>query len=268
LRKRTIALAIPILVLGVWWVVSATGAISPLFVPSPREVVIAARDIGPQLGEHCIATLLRLCSGMAIGIVLGYTIGLTMSLFPIIRAALRPIVDSGRPAPMTATLPFFLLWFGFAWYGQVAFIALGVTLIIASAVLDAASAIPPHLIRVAQTLQASRWELSRTVLIPGLLPQLVPTLRICLGIAGSFTIVSELMGAESGLGTLLEVSRRTLRTEALVLVAFVLAFLVLSLDWLLRLYLAHQLRWMPTSSEAIDASSGAKKSQIQEYEHG
>lgn len=231
---------------------TARGWISPLYLPSPKEVWSAAGDIGPDLQRHVLATLIRLVLGFGLGFVCGYVIGLLMVLSRLARVLLKPMVDSGRPAPAAATLPFFLLWFGFAFYGQVLFIAIGVALIIASGVFDSARAVSPDLIRVAQSFRATKMQLARTVIMPGLLPQLVPTLRVALGVAGSLTVISEVMGADNGLGVLMELSRRTLKTESLVLFSLLLGCLVLGCDALLRAYLHYRLRWMPAASDALD----------------
>jgi ABC-type nitrate/sulfonate/bicarbonate transport system permease component len=252
LIRRSVGLILPAAGFVAWWLVTNFRLIPRLFLPSPAEVILAARDIGPALWSHAAATLLRLVVGFGLGFLVGYILGILMVLYRPARRTLGPAVDSARPAPSVATLPFFLLWFGFALYGQVLFIAVGVTLIVASAVVDAARAVPPHLIRAAQTFQATRWQLARTVLMPGLLPQLVPTLRICLGIGGSLTIASEFMGADYGIGVLLDLSRRTLRTEGLVLFTFVLGVLVTACDLILRAVLAYHLRWLPVATEVLD----------------
>jgi len=244
-------LVVPSFLLVLWWTITSLRLISPLYLPSPLEVIQAARDVGPELGVHALATFVRLAIGFGSGVAMGYGLGLLMVLYGPIAFILGPVVDGGRPTPISATMPFFLLWFGFALYGQVLFIALGVMLIMSGAVLDASKAVSPHLIRVAQSFRASRWQLLRTVIMPGMLPQLVPTIRVCLGIAGSLTAVSEFMGADSGLGTLMELARRTLRTESLVLVSLVLAMLVLSCDFILRQYLSRRLTWMSSSTEAL-----------------
>ena len=244
-------LVVPLAGLLIWWLVTRFHFIAPLFLPSPGEVAQAWHDASPTLAGHAVATLLRLMVGFTVGFLVGYGLGLAMILFKPVRLMLAPAIDSGRPAPTVATLPFFLLWFGFALYGQVCFVALGVALIVASAVVDAGRAVSPHLIRTAQTFQATPWQLARTVIMPGLLPQLAPTLRICLGIAGSLTVASEFMGADRGLGVLMELSRRTLRTENLLLFTFVLGALVMACDVVLRVCLAYHLRWMPSASEAL-----------------
>lgn len=235
-----------------WWLITSLHLIPLIFLPTPKEVVEALHDAEPTLAGNAFATLLRLIAGFGSGLFLGYAVGLLMILFRPVRIAIGPVVDNGRAAPSVATLPFFLLWFGFALYGQVLFIALGVAVIVGSAVVDAGRAISPHLIHAAQTFRATRWQLARTVIIPGLLPQLAPTLRISLGVAGSLTVASEFMGADNGIGVLLDLSRRTLRTENLVLFTFVLSLLVMACDIVLRAFIAYYLRWMPKSTEALD----------------
>ena len=55
------------------------------------------------------------------------------------------------------------------------------------------------LIETAQTLGADRLKLIRSVIIPGILPELYRDMRILLGWAWTYLIVAEIVGAKSGI---------------------------------------------------------------------
>lgn len=84
------------------------GVIKPLFFPSPIMVVTSIFRISPKLiAIHILLTAARMLSGWITGVGLGIGIGLAMSYSKTIFKLLDPIIESFRPVPVIAILPFF-----------------------------------------------------------------------------------------------------------------------------------------------------------------
>ena len=80
------------------------------------QAVIRISDIIPL---DILYTLTRLFIGFFLGAPLGVTIGLLMSYSKIIDAFLDPLVESIRPVPVIAMIPFLIMWFGIGEAGKI-----------------------------------------------------------------------------------------------------------------------------------------------------
>src|ERR1041384_2552949 len=76
--RSPLAILGPLAVLAAWGVLSSSGLVSALVLPSPLRVVLSARDIGPNLLFHAAATLGRILTGFAAGVLLGVFFGTLM----------------------------------------------------------------------------------------------------------------------------------------------------------------------------------------------
>lgn len=238
-----------------WWLVTDRGLIKPLYLPSPAEVIAAARAIGlAELLRHIGWTLLRVVGGFAGGVSLGLAAGFAMTYDARISAMLHPIVEAWRPVPAVAIIPFFVLWFGFSVWGQILLIALGCSLVITVATVEASRHVNPIFIRAALSLGASRRRLLWSVTRPAIIPELTSALRVALALSISLCIVGEYMGALYGVGYLINNAARASFTQGLVLYTVILGCLSFSLDALLRRLMSFLTRWAERSEEAIEAS--------------
>lgn len=240
-----------IALLAVWFILTECGLIKPLYFPSPTEVIAAAIGIGSHLGRHIFATLTRVIVGLSIGTFIGVTIGLLMSYNKYIFAALNNIIESWRPIPPVALIPFFILWFGFSNLGKIVLVSFGVMLIMIVNTVEAVRNIRPIYIRAAYSLGADQRKMFKSIIIPGIFPQLTSGLRIAIALSVSLVIVSEFMGAQSGLGYLINISKVTFSTQTILLGVIIVGIMSSLLDLGLRKVMNYLTRWAERAEEAI-----------------
>ena len=130
---------------------------------------------------------------------MGVTIGLMMSYSKIIDAILDPIVESIRPVPVIAMIPFLIMWFGIGEAGKIFLITLGVFAIIVVSTLEAVKNVPKIYVRAAKTLGASNNQIFRTIIIPGMIPGIIGPLRVATALSFTLVVAAEFMGAQQGL---------------------------------------------------------------------
>ena len=242
-RHWVLAVAGPTAVVALWVLLTEGGLVAPLFLPGPRQVVVAVHDIGPELPKHILATLGRTVLGFSLGVTLGISIGLFMGHFACVRASLFGVVESWRPVPPVALIPFFLLWFGFSLFGKVLLVAFGVGLVMVVGTYEAVRNVPIYYVEAAQTLGVGRWGILWSVIWPAIRPELRGPMRVSLAMSVSLVIVSEFMGAQEGLGYLINVSKVTFSTHVILLTIIVLGLLSAVLDFALRRILEVTTRW-------------------------
>jgi ABC-type nitrate/sulfonate/bicarbonate transport system permease component len=148
-----------------------------------------------------------------------------------------------RPLPPVALIPFFILWFGIGSGSQVGLVALGAFMVLTVSTLAAVAGIPPPYIRAAGLLGAARVRLYRTVIVPAITPALLAACRVAAALAFGTALAAEFIGAQSGIGFMMMVARRTLNTDTIAVGIIVIALESYGFDWLLRTTFEYLTRW-------------------------
>jgi ABC-type nitrate/sulfonate/bicarbonate transport system permease component len=223
-----------LVVLGLWALVSLSGVVNSLLLPSPWRVILAARDIGPRLFAHFFATAARIVAGLTLGTALGVSLGVGMQFSKRVFVVLDGIVETTRPVPPVAVVPFFILVFGFAEVGKLLLVTLGTSLVLTVATVEAIERVPTTIMRWGLVSGLSRAGLFRNVILRAAMPELRSGLRIALATAVALVVVSEFMGAKYGMGYLISSAKVTLGTPAMIVSIILLGWLSWGLDRLLR----------------------------------
>jgi ABC-type nitrate/sulfonate/bicarbonate transport system permease component len=218
----------------VWWMLSKAGTLAPVLIPSPEEVLAAAQRLGlVALGNHILVTVGRSIAGFALGATLGIAIGVLIRFSRIAKAIFEPLVDAMRPVPAVALIPFFILIFGFSETGRIVLVLLAVAVILAIATAEAIESMPEAWFRYPVACGLRRRQVMTRVVLPGLVPFMKGPCRVALSVTLTIVIVSEFMGAQSGLGYLINVSRVNLSTDVIMLAVLLLGAVVQLLDTIL-----------------------------------
>lgn len=253
-RLRFTGLVTALVVLGVWQTVSSFQLFSQLFLPGPSRVAEAFLETYPGILLHAAATLTRSLVGFLLGAALGLVIGLFMSWNKLTFSLLDSLVESLRPVPAVAAIPFFILWFGTGNAGQILLISLSCATVLAVDVFHAVRNVSPLLIRSAQSMGAGRLTVYRTIVVPAILPSLGAGLRIIAVLSFTIDIASEFMGAQWGLGFVIMRARRTLETQTIILGMLMIGILARSTDLAIRRTMDYLTRWTESSTEALRES--------------
>jgi ABC-type nitrate/sulfonate/bicarbonate transport system permease component len=220
--------------LAFWFVIAQLGLVNALLVPSPLRVLQSIDDVGMRLLAHIGATIARVCIGFALGMMLGTGVGVVMQFDSRVFRILDGLVETFRPVPPVAVIPFFLLLFGFAEVGKILITVLGVGLLCIVTTVEAMERVPATVIRWGLVAGLPKRELFRRVIIPAAWPEMRGGVRIAMALAITLVIVSEFMGATYGLGYLISVSKVTLTTPTILLSTMLLGWIGWGFDRLIR----------------------------------
>ncbi len=240
-----------VLSLGLAWylLTQRFQVVQPLFFPSPEALVDRLLLVRETLLLHASVTLARVLASFMIGSLMGLALGLLMSRYQIVFGLFEPIVEGLRPLPVVALIPFFILWFGLGNTGKIILAGLGCMMTLTVASIEAARNVQPRLIDAARSLGASQSYAYRTVFLPAILPESVGALRVSLGLSFALTVAAELMGAQTGLGFLVMVARRSLNTDMILLCLVIIGVEAWAVDRALRLLTDRLTLWSGRSQD-------------------
>jgi NitT/TauT family transport system permease protein len=199
------------------------------------------------LGTDIRATFLRVLGAFLLAAALGIPLGILMGSFRIFESLLQPLAEFVRYVPVPALIPVILLFFGIGEASKIIVIFAGTFFQLALMVADEIRRVPLDFLQVCYTLGGTRFEVVRRVLVPAALPGIFDTLRVCNGLAWTWVIVAELLGANEGLGFRIVKYQRYLQTDKIFLYLVVIGLIGLLLDWSFRRMQRVLFHWAETA---------------------
>ncbi|HBY9530919.1 taurine ABC transporter permease TauC [Klebsiella aerogenes] len=240
-RQLTLSVATLAVLLAIWWAVTALQLISPLFLPSPWQVLQKLLTIaGPQgfmdatLWQHLAASLTRIAIALVLAAIVGVPVGIAMGLSPTVRGILDPLIELYRPVPPLAWLPLVIIWFGIGETPKILLIYLAIFSPVVMSTLAGVKSAQQVRVRAAQSLGASRAQVLWLVILPGALPEILTGLRIGLGVGWSTLVAAELIAATRGLGFMVQSAGEFLATDVVLAGIAVIAIIAFVLELGLR----------------------------------
>jgi NitT/TauT family transport system permease protein len=213
--SETLAGALPILlILGLWYVISAWNFAPASLLPSPvavfKRFVFLLGD--PQFLQTAGATLYRLFVGFGIAVVLGVGIGILAAGSRTVAALMQPVIRVLAPVPKIALYPALVLMFGFDHSSKVALVVADALFPILLATYQGAMAVDPKLVWSARAAGASQTRCLFTIVLTAALPSILTGARIGLIISCIVVFLAEMILSTDGLGQWLVRAARNFQT--------------------------------------------------------
>lgn len=236
------AFLIPLLA---WWILTATNAVDPIFLPSPAGVKATFNTLWDKgrFQTDVSMSVYRVTIGFLVAAAAAIPLGLLMGTFHIIEGLIEPIVNFIRYMPAAAFIPLIMLYIGIGEDAKMTIIFIGSFFQLIILVAAVARSVPHEMIQVAYTLGYARSGVLGRVIIPASLPGIIENFRIVLGWAWTYVIVAEFIAAEEGLGYRILQSQRFLKTETIFLYILVIGILGLIFDQVIKYFSRWALPW-------------------------
>lgn len=194
---------------------------------------------------HSADTILRLAAGLALGGVAGLVLGLALSWSRWARRLVDWPLQFLRTLPLLAMVPLFQLWFGTDAIGEVMFVAYGIGVIVFAGTVNAVRNVPQIYLDNSRALGASRLLLTRTVVLPAIVPAMRSTVLLSLGAGWGAVLGAEYLGAQSGLGYIIVYAQQFAFLDRMFLVALLFVLYTSVSTWALGRLTARLLVWAP-----------------------
>lgn len=235
----------PLVILLSWQALSSAGVLTEDVLASPLQILATGAELLAEgtLQSATATSISRVLSGFAIGATAGLVLALVAGLSRIGEDAVDPPMQMLRTLPHFGLIPLFIVWMGIGEMPKIALIALGVAFPLYLNTFAGIRSVDRKFVEAARTLNLTRRQRLRHVIIPGALPQALVGLRQSLGVAWLSLIVAETVSADAGLGYLINDAREFLKTDVIVVGLAVYSLLGLLTDTLVRILERRALAW-------------------------
>lgn len=246
-----ISLILPMLIIIVWFVGSATGSINPSIIPTPQKVGDAFGKMleDGSLWQHILASFSRVLKGFAIGAISGIVLGLFIGLYFRLNQLFATLIGILRPIPPIAMIPLFIMWLGIGEESKVALVTVGAFWPVLLNTIAGVQSTDPKLIEVAQVFGKSRLTILKDIIIPSTIPSLFTGLRLSISTAWSCVVAAEMIAADKGVGYLIMFARQMSKPAELFVGIISIGVIGLAIDILFQLLQKKVVYWNNTSGK-------------------
>ena len=203
----------------------------PFILPGPDDV--AARFVQAvadgTLLRHLSVTLVEALLGFAVGFVVAVVLGYGIAKHPLIERVVSPYVVASQAVPIVALAPLLILWFGHGLSSKVLVCALVVFFPILVNTVVALRSVDTQSRELMRSLNASAWQTFSKLELPASLPILFGGVRMGVTLCVIGAVVGEFVGADTGLGALVNLARGMFDTALMFVALFTLIALAMSL---------------------------------------
>lgn len=241
---------LPVLIFAAWWL--ATMNSTAIYFP-PLEVILATllRDLahGPLL-DYLAFSLTNLAAGLAAAVVLGIGFGLLLGTVAPLRDAINPFLQFIRSVPQVALVPLIIGAMGIGALPKIWSIAFACIWPILLNTIDGVRAMDPAQNDLMRAFRLRARVRLWNVLLPAAAPQIVAGTRIALSIGVVVMVVSEIYGADSGVGYYILHAGRSFAVAETWAGTILVGLLGYVLNTLFVLFERHLLAWYFASANA------------------
>jgi NitT/TauT family transport system permease protein len=221
-----------ILIVG-WDLAIRIFKIPPYQIPAPYDVLVTLYQEWPNLLTQAWPTTLATLWGFALSAAFGIPVAMLIAGSKTVEDYVYPLLVFSQSIPKIAIAPLFVVWFGFGLLPKVlsAFL-LGFFPVVVSAVQGFKS-VDPDMFDLVRALQANRLQIFRIVSLPHALPSIFAGLKVSITLAVVGAVVGEFVGANSGIGFVLQRSIGNFELPLMFAALLVLALIGVILFWLI-----------------------------------
>lgn len=228
-----------------WGAVAQFSKLPSFILPSPVQVwerFLRAFGDG-SLFVHAGVTLFEVLSGLLAGALTATALGYLVAKSRALERVLAPYLVASQAIPLVAIAPLLVIWFGPGMFSKVLICALIVFFPVLVNTVVGVRAVPVSLYNLMHSLRATRTQILWKLEVPASLPVFLGGLRVGATLSVIGAVVGELVGADMGLGFLINVGRGQYDTALVFVAVFTLVALALALYGLVAWAEKRLLRW-------------------------
>ncbi len=242
--RRLLVLAPWLVIIGLWYLIRASGLVSPALVPAPHEVLERFVTLaGDRLALDVWMSTRRVFTGVLLGVLVAVPVGFCLGWYRGVRQFADPVINFFRALPPIALIPLVIVYFGIGEIAKTVILFYASFFAAVIVLYEGIAQISPIYIRVARTLGANDLEIFGRVIVPLTVPHILTAVRVALGVAWATLVASELIAAQQGLGALIQNASSFFQLDIVYVGIICIGLIALTMDWLLRLLTRRLVAW-------------------------
>ncbi|MGM9923595.1 MAG: ABC transporter permease [Bacillus sp. (in: firmicutes)] len=236
---------LPVLVVVLWQTLSSLGLLPEQLFSSPLLIAASFIELiqSGEMAKHLQISLTRAALGFVLGGTLGLLVGVIVGMNKKSEEYLNPSIQMLRTVPLLVITPLFIMWFGFGELSKVLLIALGAFFPLYLQTFLGMRNVDKKLYDVALIFEYSRMEKVMKLMIPAALPNILLGIRLALSAAWMCLVVAELLGADRGVGFMIQDARSFMQTDIVFVGIIIFAVAGKLSDSIVRFFEEHLLKW-------------------------
>jgi NitT/TauT family transport system permease protein len=240
----------------VWEALVRALGVPAFILPAPSSIFVALYrgTVSYLYLDHIGVTVAETLMGFVLGSVLAFTLGVAVALSRRVEYFLYPFIVMFQAMPKVALAPLIIIWFGLGITSKVVAALVAFFPLMVNTIVGLRSAEEDR-INLMRSLAASRWQIFWMLQLPNAMPYIFAGLEIAMIFALIGAIVGEFVGAQSGLGMLIQSMNFTMDVAGQFSVLLILSVLGLLLNGFVSEVRRRVLFWDP--SQKIDAAGSA-----------
>lgn len=228
--------AVVLLLLLIIWQISVTFfQIEEWLLPSPLSIGREALTSWESFSLHLLSTTKLSLYGFLIGTAVGLVIAITLHRVTFLRKAIYPLLILTQNIPIIVLAPLLIIWFGFGLLPKLIIITLVCFFPITIACLDGFMQTPAELKHYMKMSGANSRQLFWKLEWPFSLPSFFSGLKISATYSVMGAVISEWLGAKSGVGVYMNLASSSFRTDRVFVAIFAIMILSLLFFFIIQL---------------------------------
>lgn len=252
-RGRSGAIILAVILLLLWELSVWIFKIPSYLLPAPSDAVVALIG-GFENGvliKHTWVTLVEIMGGFAIAVVAAFVLAFSVTKWRWVEKSVLPLVFALQSVPKVALAPLILTWFGFGITSKLITVALVAFFPLVVNLIAGIQSADSERVDMFKALGASEWTIFRKLRLPNATPYIMAGLDIAIVFCIIGAIVAEFVGAQAGLGYLIQASAINLDVSMTFAILIILSTLGLVLHAILTVISRRVVFWQGKGLEAI-----------------
>ncbi len=228
-----------------WYLLARVTGLPAYILPTPGQVwarLLRVLADGTLLG-HTLVTLSEVLAGLALGLTVASVLGYLLAKSRTFERLLAPYIVASQSVPVVAIAPLLVIWFGPGLLSKVLICGLIVFFPVLVNIIVGVRSVPEDLRDLMRSLRATRWQTFSLLEIPAALPVILGGLRIGATLAVIGAVVGEFVGADRGLGFLINLGDGLYDTALVFVAVFTLVAMAMALYGIVVLLESRLLSW-------------------------
>jgi NitT/TauT family transport system permease protein len=217
----------------------------PFILPSPGIVAqkfLTTLEDGTLL-RHAQVTIVEIALGLALGLTAAFVLGYILGKHRALEQIASPYIVASQSIPIVAIAPLLIIWLGSGLWSKVIVTALISFFPVLISTIVGIRNVDADLHDLMRSLRAGRGQLFWKLELPAALPVIFGGLKLSVTLAVVGAVVGEFVGADAGLGFLINLGRGILDTPIMFVAVIALVVIAQALYLTVALLERHFLRW-------------------------